>query len=207
MNQVRRTNLISCVLAALLLAFVVRMPIANAAEEPAATSDHVEERAVLEMDLERFYNLIQRDPDPTTKVTLLGHQKELAARANRLLEKFDSAKYEDLRYDINIQCQRLARKLAPLLVPPPSAKPESIPEIAVHELTPAPEDKAEVKAALDVVDLTIKRLENRLSRMTIGSPEYLNERGKIQRIVEIRAALGKEFTQARWDSLVRELKP
>ena len=64
------------------------------------------------MDLERLYNLIQRDIDAQTKVTLLGHHRELARRANVLLEKFDSAKYEDLRYDINIQCQRLARKQA-----------------------------------------------------------------------------------------------
>ena len=34
-----------------------------------------------------------------------------ATRANNLLANFDANKYDDLRYDINLQCQRVARKL------------------------------------------------------------------------------------------------
>lgn len=194
-------------LPALCLGLALRVSSLHAAEEPAAAEpDLTEQRQVLEMDLARLYSLIQRDPDPTTKTTLLGHQRELASRANRVLEKFEATKYDELRYDINIQCQRLARKQAPLLVPPPTTKPETVPEFALEELSPSPADKAEVKAALDVVDLTIKRLETHLSGLTIGSPEYLAERTRVQRIKERRAALGKQFTQAGWDALVGEMK-
>ena len=208
MNLFRRSNLTLLRLApALLLSFALQLPWTQAAEEPAATADHPEERRVLELDLARFYSLIQQDTDPVTKVTLLGHQRELAARANRLLEKFDASKYDDLRYDINIQCQRLARKLAPLFTPPASAKPEGTVEVAVYELEPSPTDKADVKAALEAADLAIKRLENRLSQMMIGSAEYQKEQSRIQRIKDRRVALGKSFTEAGWSALANELRP
>ena len=208
MNLYFRSNRIFFrLLPALLLGIAVQLPSTNAADEPETAPDLSEQRQVLEMDLVRLYTLIQQDVDATTKTTLLGHHKELTGRANRLLEKFDPAKYDELRYDINIQCQRLARKQAALLSPPASPNPDRVPDIAVYELSPSPTDPAEVKAALDVVDLTIKRLENRLSRLTVGSVEYLREREKIQRIKDHRVTLGKGFTQARWDSLAAELRP
>ncbi|MSU65694.1 MAG: hypothetical protein EXS38_06250 [Opitutus sp.] len=194
-------------LSALLLSCALHMPVAQAADEPAAPVDHPEERKVLELDLARSYSLIQQDTDPVTKVTLLGHQRELAARANRLLEKFDASKYDDLRYEINIQCQRLARKLAPLLTPPPSAKPEGTAEVAVYELDPSPTDKADVQAALAATDLALKRLEGRLSKMMIGSADYQKEQSRIQRSKDRRAALGKNFTEAGWTALANELRP
>lgn len=192
--------------AALLLLCLVRLPLFGA-EEPAAAPDHAEERKVLEMDLARFYNLLKQDSDPRTKVTLIGYQRDYAARANKLLENFDSAKYDELRYDINLQCQRLARKLAPLLTPPASVANEAGLEIAVYELTPSPTDPAEVKAALNIVDLTIKQLETKLGRMRAGTSQYAAEQSRLQRVKERRAALGKEFTQAGWDGLASELRP
>lgn len=189
------------------LSFAARSVLAQAADEPAAAVDLTEQRQVLELDLTRLYTLIQQDSDPTTKTTLLGHHRELARRANILLEKFDPGKYDELRYDINIQCQRLARKQAPLAMPPPQSKRETLPEIALHELTPSPGDKEEVKAALDAVDLTIKRLENRLGMMTIGSVQHQTERARVQRLKERRVALGQQFTSAGWDALAAELRP
>jgi hypothetical protein len=159
------------------------------------------------MDLARLHTLIQQDPDPVTKTTLLGHQRELAGRANRLLEKFDPAKYDELRYDINIQCQRLARKQAPLLTPPPSAEPAGLEEIALDELHPSPTNQAEVRAALDIVDHTLARLDQRLGSLKAGSTIHSIERARLQRLKERRAALERSFTQAGWDALVGELKP
>jgi hypothetical protein len=193
-------------LSALLLIGLVRLPL-TAAEPAEAAPDHAEERKVLEMDLARFYGLLKQDPDPRTKVTLIGYQRDYAARANKLLENFDAAKYDELRYDINLQCQRLARKLAPLLTPPATMASAGDLEIAVYELTPSPTDAAEVKAALNIVDVTIKRMEARLSRMNAGSTQYAAEQSRLQRVKERRAALGKEFTQSGWDGLASELRP
>ncbi len=192
-------------LATLLFGLGVGLPLLPAADEPAAP-DFKEQREVLEIDLGRLYQLIQQDNDPVTKTTLLGHQKELATRANRLLEKFDPAKYDELRYDINIQCQRLARKQAPLLTPPSSSQDGKVAEFALDELYPSPTDKAEVRAALEIVDLTIKRLEQRLGLLRPGSTSHRAEEARIKRLHERRAALAKDFTQSGWDALVGEFR-
>ncbi len=192
-------------LATLLFGLGVGLPLLPAADEPAAP-DFKEQREVLEIDLGRLYQLIQQDNDPVTKTTLLGHQKELATRANRLLEKFDPAKYDELRYDINIQCQRLARKQAPLLTPPSSSQDGKVAEFALDELYPSPTDKAEVRAALEIVDLTIKRLEQRLGLLRPGSTRHRAEEARIKRLHERRAALAKDFTQSGWDALVGEFR-
>lgn len=206
MNPLRfRSSTLRRLLAVLLFGVGVGLPLVPAADEPAAP-DLKEQREVLEMDLARLYQLIQQDNDPVTKTTLLGHQKELASRANRLLEKFDPAKYDELRYDINIQCQRLARKQAPLLTPPPSSQDGKIAEFALDELYPSPTNPAEVRAALEIVDLTIKRLMQRLGTMPLGSARHRAEEARIKRLHERRAALAKEFTQSGWDALVGEFR-
>lgn len=208
MHLVRRpTRTLVRHLSAVLLLGLVRLPLFGAEQPEAAAPDHAEERKVLEIDLARFYDLLKQDPDPRTKVTLIGYQRDYATRANKLLETFDAAKYDELRYDINLQCQRLARKLAPLLTPPPAPANENGPEIAVYELSPSPSDPAEVKAALNLVDLTIKRLETHLARMAPASSQYDAERNRLQRLKERRAALGKDFTQANWDGIASELRP
>jgi hypothetical protein len=197
------------VLAALTLTLVPRLPLVRAADEADSGGkvDLTEQTTVLQMDLQRLYDLIARDADPQTKVTLLGHHRELTNRANRLLDKFDPAKYDELRYDINIQCQRLARKQAPLAMPPAGWDKTMIPDLALEDLHPSPANKAEVAAALDAVDVTIRRHEERLGRMPVNTNQYETERDLIQHLKIRRAALGREFTQANWDGLVSEVRP
>ncbi|MSU66847.1 MAG: hypothetical protein EXS38_12280 [Opitutus sp.] len=208
MNLYCRSSLQLIRLLAVLLLGAGRLPLVNAADEPAAAApaDHPEERAILEMDLARFYSLIAQDPDPTAKTTLLGYQREFATRANNLLKNFDSVRYDELRYDINLQCQRVARKLAPLLTPPPAPKVEARVALDVTALNPSPANKADVKAALEAVDGTLKRMEDRASSMVIGSSGRDAEIARIKRIKDRRAGLTKDFTKAAWDALVVELK-
>jgi hypothetical protein len=192
--------------APLLLVSLLRLPV-SAAEPKEAAPDHAEERKVLEMDLARFYNLLKQDPDARTKVTLIGYQRDYAARANKLLDNFDSAKYDELRYDINLQCQRLARKLAPLNTPPPGAPSPALLDVEINELSPSASDAAEVKAALGVADLAIQKLEARVAKLKAGTAEHAAEQGRLQRAKERRAALGKQFTEAGWNGLTSELRP
>jgi hypothetical protein len=113
-------------------------------------------------------------------------------------------KYDELRYDINLQAQRLANYMAPLRILPPPP-PGTKPSVNVAKLKPSPTDPAEVKAALDALDYEIKRMET--SAATIAMPkEREAEIARVNRVKERRAALGKEFTKARWDALVGDLK-
>jgi hypothetical protein len=117
---------------------------------------------------------------------------------------WDQVKYDELRYDINLQAQRLANYMAPLRILPPPP-PGTKPSVNVAKLKPSPTDAAEVKAALDALDYEIKKMET--SAATIVMPkEREAEIARVNRVKERRAALGKEFTKARWDALVGDLK-
>lgn len=183
-------------LSALLLIGLVRLPL-SAAEPTEASPDHAEERKVLEMDLARFYGLLKQDPDPRTKVTLIGYQRDYAARANKLLDNFDAAKYDELRYDINLQYQRIASYLAPLRTAPPLSEPTV--SIELRNLSIDPANPAEVRAALGVLDTEIKRASTRAT-----SPAEL---ARLERLKQRRAQLGQQFTTARWDELLGEFAP
>jgi len=119
--------------------------------------------------------------------------------------QFDQVKYDELRYDINLQYQRIANFLAPLRTPPPVAPGERSAALEVSKIHPNPANQADTKAALDLVDREIKRRESRANGQMIGSPAREAAVAKIHQIKASRAALGKEFTAARWDALVSEI--
>lgn len=118
--------------------------------------------------------------------------------------QFDQVKYDELRYDINLQYQRVANFLAPLRTPPPTPQGERSAALDVSKIHPNPANQADTKVALDLVDREIKRREARAGGQMIGSPAREAEVAKINRLKARRAALGKEFTVARWDELVGE---
>jgi hypothetical protein len=191
-----------------LLALILGLALAASAvaQTPAAAKDYAEERRILELDLARFYGLIVQDDDPASKTTFRGYHQEYVRRATLLMQNFDAKKYDDLRYDINVHCQRLARRLAPLAILPPAQQRETSREVALASFDPSPSDPAEVKAALDAADAAIKRQEERFGKLAPGR-ERETEQQRIQRLKERRNALGKNFTKAGWDGLVAELKP
>lgn len=116
--------------------------------------------------------------------------------------QFDQVKFDELRYDINLWYQRMAIQLAPLRTPPPA--PPSELAIDLRELRPNPANPAEVKAALDLLDREIKRLE-RAHAMRLGSVAPQVEEGRISRLKEFQGILAKQFTAVRWQQLVSEL--
>lgn len=176
----------------------------RAAETPAA-DDHAPELKTLTVDFVRLDGLFEQYTDPVQKLTILGYINLMKGRAEALKENWDQVKYEELRYDINLQCQRIANWLAPLRTPPPVARGDTAPGVAVAKLNPSPGNAAEIKAALEAVDREIKRLEDRLAAS--GGPAGRDaDVSRLKRIKDHRAALGKEFTKARWDTLVADLK-
>ena len=199
----------------------------DAAAEASPAEDHSAEFKTLDADFARIDGLFVEYTDPIHKLTILGYINLLKVRAKALgwegvvpagggrggpggeppEPEWDSVKYDELRYDINLQSQRLANWMAPLRTPPPAVQSERRAGLAVHRLNPSPDNAAEVKAALDVLDREIRQMENRTSTMMIGSAGRDAEVARIARIKDRRTALGKEFTKARWDALVGDLKP
>jgi hypothetical protein len=217
-------------------ALIAVSPFSSNGAEQVAPDDHSAEFKTLDNDFARLDKLYMEYTDPVHKLTILGYISLMKDRAEILGWKrndggssrgrggrgggglydvatpeakieFDQVKYEELRYDINLQCQRLANWMAPLRTPPPGPQSERSIEFQVSKLNPNPTNQAEVRAALDVLDREIKKMEERSSSMTSGSTNREAEAARVGRIKERRAALGKEFTKARWDALVGDLKP
>jgi len=207
----------------------------RAAESAAPVEDHTAEYKTLTADFARMDGLFTEYNDPVHKLTILGYINLMKNRAELLgwqrpegepigqirgggpgggyettmidaKPQWDQVKYDELRYDINLQCQRLANWLAPLRTPPPATRAEGGAQLSVAKLNPSPANPAEVKAALDALDREIKRLDDQTTSMVIGSTTRDAEVARIKRLKERRAALGKEFTKANWDTLVADLK-
>ena len=180
----------------------------QAAPEPneKVMAEHATEFKVLDKDIARLDDLLVQYTDPLHKVTIFGYRNLLRARGDALKAGWDQVKYEELRYDINLQCQRLANWLAPLRTPPPEMRPEGATEFSVTKLNPSPANPNDVKAALEALDREIARLNDRVARQTIGSTARDSELARIKLIKQHRAALAKEFTRAEWASLMVTLK-
>jgi hypothetical protein len=203
------------------------------AEEPAVAEDHTAEFKVLTQDFINLEALFAQYADPVHKVPMSGHIRLLKRRGVLLGWKppegmvvaggggrggggggyggrgaepkvqFDSVKYDELRYDINQMYQRIASYLAPLRIPVPTPASELV--IDPREVHPNPASPADVKAALDILDREIKRME-RAAAMKQGSVIPDLEEERIQRIKQRREQLARQFTKARWDELVADLK-
>jgi hypothetical protein len=69
----------------------------DAATPPA--EDHSAEFKVLDIDLERFDELIARYDEPITRVNMFAYRNLFKSRAEEVKKSFDQAKYDELRYD------------------------------------------------------------------------------------------------------------
>jgi hypothetical protein len=75
----------------------------------------------------------------------------------------------------------------------------------VYRLNPSPANKAEVKAALEALDDEIDRLEDYAEDLPKGTERSALEK-RIKALDKRESALKRDFTKARWDSLVADLK-
>jgi hypothetical protein len=182
------------------------MPVVSAGEPPAAPAaapEYNEEQKTalkaLDAELARFDAMLEKDDDVQHKATVKAFLDAFKDRRDAMNKApFDQGKYDEIRFDINVEYQRLAMWLADPITPPPATKAEGISEVAVYKLNPSPANKTDVKAALDAVDREISRLESHASTPA--------DKTRIQSIKTHRAELGKEFTKARWDGLIAEMK-
>jgi hypothetical protein len=174
-------------------------PALRAAEKPAEVDPSVAELAVLDADLARFERFLKQYDDPKYK----GYTEEIFAvlkeRAEGVHKNFDPLKCDDLRWDINMQSQRLARAMAPLDTPPPA----NTNQVDLAELAPSPSNKAEVTAALNALSDAIARKEAQAKATTSGREAAL---ARLEALKKSQAALAAKFTLEGWMAAARELK-
>jgi hypothetical protein len=108
-----------------LAALALALPASNGfAAEPAAAAvpEHNDEQKALvkalDSELGRFEALIKKVDDPKYAEFLTGQLKGLRERRDAFLKvAFDGGKYDELRYDLNVEYQRAAQWLLPPLAP------------------------------------------------------------------------------------------
>jgi hypothetical protein len=117
-------------LGALVLALIGNITSASAAEQaaaPAAAPEYTDEQKALlkalDSELGRFETLIGKVDDAKYAEFLKGQLQGLKTRRDGFLKTaFDSGKYDELRYDLNVEYQRAAQWLAPSIAPAPASK-------------------------------------------------------------------------------------
>lgn len=117
-------------LGVLALALVSQVALVSAAEPaaPAATAPTYtdEQKALLkalDSELGRLDALIVKIDDARYAEFVKGQLQGLKARRDAMLKApFDSGKYDELRYDLNVEIQRTTQWMAPPLAPPPAKK-------------------------------------------------------------------------------------
>jgi hypothetical protein len=201
------------------------------AQEAATPEDHTADFKILTTDFNQLDAIFAQFKDPVHKVPTSGYITLLKQRAVMLGWKppegmpmpagggrgggggyggrggqakieFDQVKYDELRYDINLQYQRIAAYLAPLRTPPPPTGRSAV--FDLRAISPNPANTGEVKAALDILDHETRRLESRVATMPPGAVGREEELARISRLKDRRALLGKQFTTARWDEVLGE---
>jgi hypothetical protein len=159
----------------------------------------------LDAELARFDATLAKVSDQQYRNQSKVYLDILKLRAMGIRKEFDQTRYDELRFDLNAEYQRVALWLANPVHTVPIAKDGTPPALALYRLKPAPGNQAEIKAALVALDNQLKRLETRASLAPAGPPGE-PERMRLKAIKDRRNALEKEFTTARWDEVVREVK-
>ncbi len=197
-----------CLLPAVVLGLASPLVPALRAGEPAAvvaapefTDEQKNLLKALDAELTRFDAMLEKDADVQHKATVKAFLDGFKDRRDAMKKaNFDQGKYDEIRFDINVEYQRLAMWLAAPLTPPPAPKKmQGGGEVAVYKLSPSPANKADVSAALSALDSEIKRLE--------AAATSAADKAKIKAIKDSRADLNKEFTKAKWDAIIAQMKP
>lgn len=122
--KIRPLLYLSCILAWPLFVGVSRL---SAAESGPAKVEYTDEQKALlkalDNEIGRFEALLAKDDDAKHAASVKESLEALKARRDTMNKlPFDSGKYDELRFDLNVEYQRMAMWLAPPVAPPPAKK-------------------------------------------------------------------------------------
>lgn len=201
---------------------VAALPEAAAAEAESAGR----KAALAETDaqIEAIENSLEHAPDAATQAAARRRLDELKKRRAELRKNYVAAKAAELRDDAVAEYNRAVAwtkgRLAdakdsvvgPTPGPADTARAAVNPQagaaaahLALYRLNPTPENKAEVKTALEALDDEIDQLEDYADELPKG-PERDALRKRVKALEAREDELEADFNRARWDALVSDLK-
>jgi hypothetical protein len=169
---------------------------------PTQSDEQIAELKVLDVEIARFDSLENTMPDVQQKGVTKAFLDGFKDRQVALHKAFDHEAYLDLRWEIDVEYQRLVVWLgAPTVTVPATKTLKAEVSSVAYVLNPSPSNQGEMAAALDAVDVEIKRMDDRCKKMPAG-PAAEAEKLRIKAIKDRRGDLGLNFTKARWDALI-----
>ncbi len=171
---------------------------------------------------------IENAPDKAEKTAAKARLKGLKDRRFELRKHYAKSKSDELLADLKVEYTKVAswtkdtykdvkekvtgddKDEKPGVVPATQAAVntkanEAMVGIAVYKMNPSPENKAEVKAAIDALENEIDRLEDRADALPEGKKRDAMEK-RIEALDDRKDSLEDDFTKARWDNLVKDLR-
>lgn len=174
--------------------------------------------------IEQIDRAVEHAPDQVSKDAAKLRLKTLKDRRAELRKVYVSAKAAELASDTRVEYEKVvawtkstARDVKQAVAGPEvgpgdtaraAVNPEAnvaLAQIALYRLNPSPDNKAEVKAALAALDEEIERLEAHAKALPKGDPRRALEK-RIKALEKRENALKRDFTKARWDAVVADLK-
>ena len=204
-------------------------PVAGAARAEAATAESaaLERKAALsavDAQIDQIEVGLARAPDAAEQSAARARLADLKERRSALRKDYAKAKLDELQADTKVEYEKVAawtRKTtrdlkekvsssapdattpAPAVASPDANAARA--HVELYRLNPSPENKAEVKAALDALDAEIDRLEDYAETLPQGDDRRALEK-RVKVLEKRQDALERDFTKARWDALVADVK-
>lgn len=220
---------------ALALALIVLQPAFAAApavndarsEVISAETGSTERKAALSAiddQIERIERAVDNAPEEVSQQEAEFRLDVLKSRRSELRKDYAAAMARELKADALLEYEKVAawtketardmkqQITGPEVGPADTADAAVNPEtnaalvgIALYRLKPSPENKGEVKAALEALDDEIDRLDDYAADLPKGETRAALEK-RIKALEKREKALKRDFTSARWDALVADVK-
>lgn len=197
---------------------------AEALSAEAVSAERKAALATVDAQIAQIEAALDRAPDAAEQNAARTRLATLKERRSELRKDYAKAKVDELQADTKVEYEKVAawtkrtahdvkaKVSGPEVDSAAAAQAAANPEanaasaqVGLYRMHPSPENKAEVKAALEALDAEIDRLEDHAATL----PEGENRRGLEKRIKALENrenALQRDFTKARWDALVRDVK-
>lgn len=177
----------------------------RAAETDSAAQEHAALLHGLDADLARLDVVIGKLNDPALQRLTLEFAAKFKANRDKLREAFEQARFDEVKFEVTCETQRLLQWLAFPVTPAPGSVDAVVAQQIVYLLEPVPEDPADVKAALAAADFEIDRQEKERATGGFGFDRKA-ETARIAALRIQRAALQRAFTSEGWSSLLGQMK-
>lgn len=187
-------------------------------------SEHKAELEIIDRQIDMIEDDIDRAPEGPERDAARRRPDALKDRRSELRKDYVASKYEALKADVRTEYEKAAAWTKDkyqdvkegISGPKPNAPARldaasnananaALAGIAVYQMHPSPENKADVKQALDALDKEIDRLSDRADELPKGEQRTQLER-RINALEDRQDELEHNFTKARWDALVADVK-